>query len=344
MVAVLAVLAILSTVIVPVMIRVFDQMAMTAERKEIKQLVEGLQEHVLRNHNIPYTNTITTAISTEIGLHPDQVLTNGRGLRRVYLLDPAITNTLSIPFNQSWAGITNDLPRLMGAMVISSISRELPTDLVSGFASSPDAFSNLWYAVDGVMPAGWNWDGNPDDLVMERLNLQELFVDLTLNYDTWSVTFTNRGRFTVDNSATNTLPGTNVYTSHYLKGTVLGLHSHGGHTGTLQSSEVLQESGSYVYEIDTWRGSLFTGPGVRQLAGTDLQAAHDVFMLSPWNDNAKGNPAVTQADVTDDMIDYLVTYLDWANRGFPANDTAMIQAKAELDTALDYLIFKASSE
>lgn len=339
----MAVIAVLSTVILPVMIRVSDQMALTAEQQEMKGLVEGLKAHVLRNHNIPFTNGIAAAIGAEIGMQPDRVMANARGLRRVYLLDPAITNTLSVPFNQSWTGIPNDLPRLLGAMVISSISRELPTNLVSGFAASSEAFSNLWYAVDGTMPSGWHWNGNPDDLTMERLNLRELFVEVTLNYDTWTASVTNRGRFTVDHSTTNTLPGTVVYTSHYLAGTVLGLHSHIGSTDTLQSSEVLQDSASYIYEVDTWRGRLFTGPSVRLLDGTDLQAVHNAFLMSPWNDHAKGSPAVTQADVVDDMIDYMVNYLDWADRAFPANDKAMGDAKAELDTSVNYLIFKASS-
>lgn len=342
MVAVLAVIAVLSTVIVPVMIRVFDQLALTAEQKEMKGMVDGLKAHVMRNRNIPFTNEIAAAIGTELGMEPDDVLTNARGLRRVYLLDPAITDTLAIPFDQTWTGVTNDMPRLMGAVLISSISRDLPSNLVTGFAASSAEFSNVWYAVDGTMPAGWTWAGDPDDLTMERLNLRDLFVDVTLNYDTWTVSFVNMGRFTIDNSTTNTLPGmdTNVYTARYLAGTVLGLHSHTGDTDTLEASEILREPVSYVYEVDTWRSQLFLGRAVRQLGGTDLQAAHDMFLAAPWNINAQGSPPVVQADVVDDMIDYMVNYLDWANRGFPTHDRAILDAVAELDTSVDDLIFR----
>lgn len=345
MVAVLAVLAVLSVVIVPVLIRVFDQMAKTAEEKRMDNMIEGLKAHVLRNRNIPFTNQFAAAIATEIGMEADNVLTNARGLRRVYLLDPALTNTLPIPFNQTWMGITNNMPRLMGAMFISSISRDLPNNLVSGFAASPAAFSNAWYAVEGTVPTGWTWEGDPDDLTMERLNFRDLFVDVTLNYDTWTVSFTNRGRVTVDDSTTNTLPGfSTVYSARYLSSTVLGLHSHAGTTDTLQCSEVLRDPASYVYEIDTWRGRLFTGRGVKLLGGLDLQSAHDLFLAAPWNVNAKGSPPVTQQMVVDDMVDYMLSYLQWAEGGFQVHYGPVIESKNKLDTDVTYLIFKPNNE
>lgn len=345
MVAVLAVIAMLSTVIVPVMIRVLDQAALTAEQTQMKSMIQGLRQHVLRNRNIPFADTVVDAISTELGTEPGGVLANARGLRRVYLLDPAITNALPIPFNQTWVGVTNDLPRLMGVVLVSSIYGDLPTNLVSGYAESPAAFSNVWHAVDGVTPVGWDWDGDPDDLTVERLNLRDLFVDVTLNYDTWTVNFTNRGRFTVDNSSTNALPGySTVYSTRYLSGTVLGLHSHTGFEDTLQSAEVLRDPASYVYEINTWRSRLFMGRSVRLLGGLDLQATHDLFLSAPWNVNAKGNPAVTQQMVVDDMIDYMVMYLDWAGQGFPNKYKPVLQSQADLETSVDYLIFKPNNE
>jgi hypothetical protein len=345
MIAVLAIISLLSVVILPVLIRVFDQMAKTAEEKRMDNLVAGLRGHVLRNRNIPFTNDFAAAIGTEIGMDADQVLTNARGLRRVYVVDPAITNTLPVPFNQDWRGITNTMPRLMGVMLISSIARDLPSNLVSGFATTSAVFSNLWYTADGEMPVGWTWPGDPDDLTMERLNIRDLFVDVTLNYDTWTVSFTNRGRITIDDSATNTLPGfSTVYTTRYLASTVLGLHSHDGTADTLQSSEVLRDPVTCVYEIDTWRGRLFTGRGVKLLGGLDLQGAHDLFLAAPWNVNAKGSPAVTQQMVVDDMRDYMLAYLDWADRGFPAKDKPMIDTMSDLNTKVTYLIFKPNNE
>lgn len=345
MVAVLAVIAVLSVVIVPVLIKVFDQMAKTAEEKRMKVMIDGLKGHILRNRNVPGGDTFAAAIGGEIGMEPDTVLTNARDLRRVYLIDPDLTNTLPIPFTQTWRGVTNDMPRLMGVMLISSTFQDLPTNLVSGFAVSSDAFSNAWYTVEGEMPAGWGWEGDPEDLTMERLNLRDLFVDVTLNYDTWTVSFTNRGRFTVDNSLTNYLPGfSTVYSTRYLASTVLGLHSHTGTSDTLQSSEILRDPASYVYEIDTWRGRLFTGRGVRLLGGLDLQAAHDLFLASPWNVNAKGSPPVTQQMVVDSMVDYMLSYLQWAEDGFHEKYGPVNEAKAKLDQDVTYLIFKPNND
>ncbi|MCP5516446.1 MAG: type II secretion system protein [Verrucomicrobiales bacterium] len=344
-IAVLALIAILSVVVAPVLIRVFDRLAREAEEKRMAGLIEGLRTHVLRNRNVPFTNNFAAALAQEMGLDADNVSTNARGLRRVYLVDPAITNTIPIPFTQNWVGVTNNLPALLGVMLISSISRDLPTNVVSGFAPSSAAFSNAWYTVDDALPAGWNWEGDPEDLVMERMNLRDLFVEVTLNYDTWTISFTNRGRFTIDNSTTNRLPGfSTVFTTHYLASTMLGLHSHTGISDTLQVSEILRDPAAYVYEIDTWRGRLFTGRGVRLLGGIDLQAAHDLFLAAPWNVNAKGNPAVTQRMVVDAMADYMVEYLAWASAGFPSKSKDIIDAKKELDTAVTYLIFKPNNE
>ncbi|MCP5523366.1 MAG: hypothetical protein H7A46_17665 [Verrucomicrobiales bacterium] len=345
LVAVMAILTLLSVVVVPVLIQVFDRMARTAEEERMTRLIEGLKGHVLRNRNIPFTNNLAAAIGTEIGLDPDAVLTNARGLRRVCLLDPAITNSLPIPFTQDWRGVTNNMPRLMGVLLVSSISRDLPATLVSGFTASSAAFSNIWYAADGALPTGWTWEGEPDDLILKRLNLRDLFVDVTLNYDTWTVSFTNLGRFTVDNSATNTLPGfSTVYSTRYLAGTVLGLHSHDGLTDTLESSEILRDPCSYVYEIDTWRGRLFTGRGVKLLGGLDLQSAHDLFLAAPWNANAKGNPAADQQMVVDDMTAYMEAYLEWAEGGFQSKFGLVNEAKVKLDTDATYLIFKPNNE
>lgn len=346
MLGVLAVIAILAGALVPMLIRQMDRMARENEVKALQRLRDGLERHILRQQNIPNHTTFAADIAAELGIAPANVLTNDRKLRRVMLIDCAVTNTLPIPYDQTAWGLTNPLPTVLGVVLLSSVSQALPTSITNGFASTTAGFSNIWNTPDGAIPTGWTWTGGKgEDLKIERLNLSPLFVPLVLNYDTWTVTAANRGRFSAGASPTNALPGTTtLYQAAYLKGTPIGLHGHSGTVNTLQATEVLQQPTSFVYELDTWRGKLFLGRGTRTLSGLDLQAAHDLFMASPLNTSAKGSPAATPGAVVTAMSNYMVAYINWANTGFAGSaPSALNNAQKQLETVGANYIFKPSN-
>ncbi len=342
LVGVLAVMAILAAALVPALIRTMDRQAREQEGKALTQIREGLRRQILRSRQIPGGSVFAPAVATELGWTSTGVLTNARGLRRVYLLNPAITNALPIPYTQSVWGVTLPLPDTLKAVLLSSVGAELPTNLVNGLATTAAAFTNVWNTAPGAVPAGWTWNGEGDDLRIERLDLGSVFVPLLLNYDTWTVHLTNRGRFTIDQSTTNALPSSlMVYGAAYIRGTMLGLHGHNGTTGTLQTSEVLSEPVTFVYVLNTWRSQLFPRLGSRPVEGLDLQAAHDLFLAAPWNVNAKGSPAVTQANVVNDLINYMRGYTNWAYGGFTSSGQKTVSsAQNTLDIDSTYLLFK----
>lgn len=343
LIGVLAILTILALALLPSMIQTYDRTAREAESKSLSAIAEGLRQHILRQHRIPDHTTFAQDVATQLGWELGDVTTNPRREPRIFLIDPALTNTFPLPFTQSQFGITNDIPSSVRVMILSSVGRSLPSGLVSGYAASTNAFAEIWNTADERIPASWSWPGRGADLRIERVGLDTLFVPVMLNYDTFSSGVLNTGRFTVDGSATNTLPSSPTYRTMLLKGSVLGLHSHTGTANTLQAREVIGHAASYVYERDAWRGALFLGRGFRPTSGFDIQAASDLFVSAATNANAQGNPAVTQPVVVAAASNYMRAFLTWQADGYPnsgASFSAVDSAQRDMDTISQNLIHK----
>lgn len=338
LIGVLAILTIFGLALVPPAFQAHDRVARERESRALENLAEGLRRHALRQHTIPAPTDFPPLLATELGWQVSDVVTNARHQPRVFLLDPAVTNTLAIPFVQGPLGVTGSITASLRLLLFSSVGEPLPTNFVSGLAASTPAFSNIWNVSEGSVPAGWSWAGRGDDLRIQRVNLDSYFVPLILNYDTYTVGLTNQGRFTVGASATNTLPTTPSYVASFLRGSVLGLHHHAGTSGTLQAAEVLQHPLSFVYERDAWRGQLFLGRGLRATTGLDLQAAHDLFMASPTNAYALGTPPATPTDVVIAMSNYMAQFVLWRDAGYPASHPDLDTAQTDLQNLVDSLI------
>ncbi|MBX3746242.1 MAG: type II secretion system protein [Verrucomicrobiae bacterium] len=343
MIGLMAVLTILSLALVPALIRGYDRLARDREDRALETLSEGLRTHVLRFQEVPHPTNFPGLLAVAVGWREGAVLTNSRGQARRFLVDPAVTNTLPIPFTQTQMGVAADIEPALGIILMSSVGEPLPAGILTGLASSTAAFSNIWNAPEGSIPAGWVWSGRGEDLRIRRLALDNLFVPLVLNYGTILVAGTNQGRFTIGNSTTNILPTTPSFSASYIKGTVLGLHHHAGTVNTLQVREVLQHPVSFAYEGDAWRGQLFLGRGLRLTSGLDLQAAHDVFVASPLNVNAKGNPQATPVIVVNTLSNYMKNFVAWRDAGYPAKHatrTAVSDSQTAMKTASVNLLHK----
>jgi type II secretory pathway pseudopilin PulG len=336
----LAVLTILALALTPILIREFDRHAREAETRQLATLIGGLRSHILRTRSIPGADTFAQAIATELGLQTADVLLNPRRQPRVLLLDPAITNSIPIPYSQTAAGLTSSVPLASGILLVSSTSHPLPPGIVSGFASSSAAFSNVWNTAENTIPQGWSWTGSGHDLRIARLNLGTLFVPLALNYETSFNGVTNLGRFTIDASTTNSLPSIPTFISHFLVGSVLGLHHHAGTTNTIQARLVLQNPASYFYQGGVWRGQAFLGRGMRPTSALDLQAAYDLFVAAPSNSMAQGSPQASPVIVASAMTSFLQEYVAWRNNGYPASHKALDAAHDNLDQVTSDLLHR----
>jgi hypothetical protein len=267
------------------------------------------------------------------------VRANARGQPRFFLIDPALrigTNTSGLPYNQTnWVSgsvvttnsgvvIPPQSPRLI---LLSSIGRALPTNIVSGIVSNNN-FSAIWDRNDAgnALPAtSFAWTGwpNGEDLRVQRVNLSPLFVRLILTTNVsesayYSIDSTNMSdRYNVPS------PGRDGY---FIKNSVLYLYSQG--RTNVDSQQVLTRDVSYVYEQNVWRSSLTGGSF---LAGSlDLGSVVDKYLEAPENTNAmytltnnahgNTNSFVTQQSVVvSNMIAYMRAYTNWAGAGFPNN-------------------------
>lgn len=334
LIGVLAVLSILVAMLAPVLIYQIDQQARRDEEERLRRIAVGFETAVARTRSIPGGATWASFVASQIGWRFEEIQTNTRGNARVYLIDPALrvgkTAASVLPYTQDWEGSLAPVsPRVL---IVSSVGEPLPAGMVSGVATTTNAFNAIWSAPVGGMPPGWTWNGRPDDLRIQRFTMDRMFHPVVLNSFEAS-----KGRFGVDAGITN-LMTTNVFTTWYLKGTALRLH---GNDGALQSTEVVHDSVSYVYEHGTWRGRAFMSMGTKRLSGQDLQDAVDLFLTAPWNVNAKNS--VKQQDVVNALTTYMQQYIAWANGGFSyvTTDLKPVQdAQTIVATRVTDLIFK----
>lgn len=319
---VIAILFLLAMAVQPAVMKELDIVARGQERTNLVTIASGLQSYAIVNHGIPGTNTMASAIASELGWLTATVQTNALGCPRVFLVDPArpspsVGTNLTLPFTQAAAGPTS--PPVNRVLIVTTMRTVLPASVTSGCTTNAVAFSNLWVSVDGTTPAGWT-DGAWDDIMVQRVNLGRLFVQVILN----SSSVTN-GQYSIDNTNSYVSLPYLPYSAYFLQGSTLGLHTNGG---GLQSLAVLQPYGggsplanvttyfyqcpSFVFEKGYWRGALFQTStiGYTNGAGVFLQSAYDIFMQGPARVNSFG---VTQSSLTWDFYLFMSNYVFWAS-------------------------------
>ena len=308
MIGVLALIAVLAALAVTVSLRHLDQVASEQEMARLQGLGGALQNSILRTRYIPaYTNWATT-LAAQAGMDIGAVTNNLRNHLRVLLVDSSGWLSTNLPYTQTYLGSTN-LPAKARMMLVSSLGKDLP--IASGMPIAAD-FAALWDAPPGTVPSSgaWvGWTGDPDDVKIHRMNLSPLFVQLVL---TSYMSVTN-GQYAVDLGQTNLVPFNAGFGAYFLTGTILKFY-HGPPDSTLDSTQILNENSSFVYEGGMWKNSLQgrLTAGVPGSAG--IVAA---FLAATPNTNAQN--AFTnyqQILVVRAMTDYLSNYSVWADGNF----------------------------
>jgi hypothetical protein len=294
-IGVLAIMAILVSMLIPVVLNDLDAAAVTAETANLTTIQNALVFEITHNFEIPGTNEWAPILANSLMIPTGSVTRNARGYNRAYVWDTGGFAGLSLPYFQTngLAAVPGD-PRLM---IISSISTNVP--IGSGGMDSND-FTAIWNTLPGNIPSSWNtssnvWNGNAGDLIIQRVNLQPLFCRVVLNAidtnDFGSVTIqsglntsyfmciltnslnTTNALATVWNLAggllstlgaatlTGPAPTSQVpqaFTAWYIQGTVLNLYdtNNGVFYPNLESQAVVQSDCSYVFEDEAWRGLL----------------------------------------------------------------------------------------
>jgi prepilin-type N-terminal cleavage/methylation domain-containing protein len=325
MVGVLVIIVILAAAVLPSLIKSLDRAALAYEGEALRDMAGALQRIAVTRHRIPGTNTAFAELATELGWLLSETATNNRANGRVFMVDPALRigpgTGATLPYTQDFRGSTN--PVSARVLLLGSIGSPLPAIMYNPGSSASTVFNLLWNAADGVTPTGWttSWGGDFDDMVIQRLNLDPLFVQLFLNKSPTSAL----PLYAVDEGVRARV--TNApFAAYFLLGTRLDLFDT---VTNLQTRQILQDAygvtnrtpfvlpPSFVFESGIWRGRLFLTSAAQRRTGTDLQAAYAVFMAAAANPNAKptGTP-VTQAQVTTDMFKFMSNYMYWSTNSF----------------------------
>lgn len=323
LVGVLAVIAILAAMLVPALIRQMDKIAGDQESAALKSFSDALQQSILRNRYIPSATDWAANIATELGVDVSTVTTNqARRMPRFFLIDPALrigNSSSGLPYNQTnWASgsvVTNAgllaPPLSPRVMLLSSISRTMPTNIVSGVFSNN--FNAIWDWNDAgsALPAtSFAWTGwpNSEDLKVQRLNLSPLFVRVLLTTNTSSSAY-----YSIDSSNPPTVVPSSGKDGYFIQNSVLALYTA---TNIIDSRQILTRDISFVFDQNVWRGSL--GGGSFLAKSLDIGSIVDKYLAAPPNPNAQYG-AQQQSLVVSNMMAYFDAYDAWADSNFTDN-------------------------
>jgi type II secretory pathway pseudopilin PulG len=314
MIGVLAVLALVAGLLTSASLRHLDRIASDQETALLQTLGEALQQSILRTRNIPSYTNWAAVIAAQTGMDMESVTNNIRNRPRVLLMDSGGWLSTNLPYSQNYAG-TPAPPINARVMLLSSLGKDLP---VTNGMHNASAFDALWNAPPGTVPwTGWN--GNPDDVKIRRVNLAPLFVNLVLS--TYS-SATNGQYAVLTNlvkwSQTNPVPFNTGFQAFFLKGTGLQLHSGPPYSGPpvskLDSTQILNDDSSFVYEGGKWKASV---QGKIAIGSGDIAGIVAAFLNATPNTNAYyPNGNYQQILVVSNFTLYMSNYNVWAEGNF----------------------------
>ena len=290
----LAVLAILASLLVPVVVRQIDNAAWNQEVTNLGAISNAIVLQVLRNKTIPSTNTWFSDAAKWLDMSPAGVASNPRGYARQYLVDT--TGWLGNP-----AAYNPQSTNGTGAMVPSKARIILLSNIGSAVPAPPPSFDDLWNTPDRMVPGSWaGWNGKAEDLVVQRINLQPLFHHVILyNRDTNNFI----AYFSIDTNGPAPVTPSQVDT-YYLDGSVLGLYSN--NATVLTSTELINRDLSRTYLDGLWTDDI--GPGPVSAGSSNLQSTAFAFLLSPPRSQTRG--------VVDALSSFMNAYSSWAGTCF----------------------------
>lgn len=300
MIGVLAILAIVTAAVTPVAVRRMDIAARTKEFSDLTAISNALTTYIVRSNSIPGTNSTAwaAAVASWLNQPVTNITTNPRRFQRLFMLDP--TSTLLLPYNQTGNNGTS-APVNLRVMIVSSIARTNVPPSIN--------FSETWnwnnVLSPTVKPASWStFPGNGDDVCIQRINLSQMFYQLILvNRDQNVLPIPGAGTnapfningYTPPTIISNLTFAGSIWNSYYLAGSAVGLWATNNYgTNVLQTTVILNQNSSFVFENGTWNSQIEGCPtctnsssGTSSLASQYNNAAIS-FFNSQWNSAAGG--------------------------------------------------------
>lgn len=275
-----------------------------AERTSLGTLVSSYHEFVARTRSVPGSNTLASAMADYLSLAVNRVTTNGAGLRRLIVYDPAMqvgpgAGALP-PYSQTSTGSVR--PANARMLIVSSIGATLPNVTLNA-----TTFSNLWNTPSNSVPADWvGWSGSGRDLQIARANLAGLFRHVILdNMDL------NRGApYSVDTTnGLTTIPAGQRREFWLIDTSAMNFHLA---DTSLQAREFITEDVSYTFEDGKWRRYPRYGRGGSSGWFGDMV---DQFIAAP-QPPACNRRYSCQRWVCDSMHEFMKNYAEWSDDDF----------------------------
>jgi prepilin-type N-terminal cleavage/methylation domain-containing protein len=354
MIGVLAIIAVVASIVLPALVRQTDKAVADLESASLQSFGTAFQNNVMRTRRIPglVGNDWATNVAGELGLNIADVTNNVRRQPRLFLIDTnGFAGLLNGPtyaaYVQTNAGTlapTNSSfnPRIM---IVSSLGKAVPS-AVSSAATTPlltADFNKLWTwdgtAANFPTTGAWNgWTGSPYDITVQRINLSPLLVNLYLNYNnpprnnlmcSYAIDYTNNPIASVTNSTSNITHG------YFLKNSVLALfYTNASSVLVTDSFQVLNRDSTFIFDQNRWFNSLgnptntgiivVTSSGGSGISTFDFTDMVNGFLNAP-GPTATGPgtnqllPSVQQSNVVTAFINYMTSYTNWAPTA-PANN------------------------
>jgi hypothetical protein len=305
MMGVVTVLAILAVAATPAVIRRIDQAARTREMSDLFTISNALTLQILRSNTLSSATTWTNDAARWLNLSAGAILQNPRGFTRVLFIDTnGWLGQVSLPYSQGVWGTTN-APTQARMMIVSCLSGTNGVSRNSGPLAA-NLFNDIWNTAQGYKPGTWtNWKGNPDDLFVQRINLQPLFHRVIL----FNQSSSSNWIYGI-NGTTNAI-STNELNTYYLDGSVLGLYFN---NGALQASEIINRDLSRLYQTlgqtNSWSDQPGPGPGTGAVSTSMDNLAYAFATSTSPPTSKRGDNTYGAADM---LLAYMVAYTSWAN-------------------------------
>lgn len=313
MIGVMAVIAILVAILLPHWIKRIDLRVRTAEVATLVTVSNALSQQVLRGVALPSDATWTQAVAGFSLLPASKVHANDRRYQRVYYYErdafpgPGYVQTIS--------GLASP-PKNLRAMVVSILGGDaLDTSnwhFPSGGELITNYFNALWTLEDNQKPqtGTWaKWNGQPEDLLIQRIDYAPLFHHLILlnreGNETPSFTIGTDGPQYIAKMQNNMGWG-----AYYLHGTVVGL---GDPDGLTMTRHVLREDISFVWEKGQWRAEILGPPESDSVADDFAQKAREFLAATRYQRKGGGAQPASQEGVVTCMYNFMLSYIFWAN-------------------------------
>jgi type II secretory pathway pseudopilin PulG len=311
LIGVLAVIAILVAMSVPVVIRQMDQAARTKEASDLNAISNAIVLQVVGTNGtkrIPSQADWAQTVANWTQFPVSKISTNNRRYARAFLIDDSGwfgTAAGALPYPQTNTG-SAIAPTNARVMVIGTIAGALPVS--SGMPGSA-VFDAIWNTPANTKPStGTNWPKG-EDLFIQRLNVGQLFHHLVVvNRDDPTAP---APMFTID--TTNTLTVTNGgggRSAYYLDGSVVGLCDS---TGTPIMRFVLTRDSGFVFEGGAWHTQITGGDSNEVMANNFAELAAK-FLAAQWYPGAHQAGRGDQQGALIGMFNLMLVFSMWADQ------------------------------